>query len=428
MRATSNRLGNNISRMRTARSPGRNDHSKEVLKVMFVTTSLEVGGAASLLSHLVRRLDRERFSPELCCLRSPGAWGTAISEEIPTFAGLLKHKYQFQGWQRLARLFREREPQIVATLGGGDEILLSRLSARTAGVPLTVAVLPTTAGKQRWVRLFTPLADAYVAAAETHAQRLVQTYRLPASKVHHVPGGVDLKKFYPRPAVAQGHLHREHDIPSDAHLLGIVGALQPEKNHEMFLRVATMVRIHVPRSHFFIVGDGPERARLEDTAARWGIRDAVHFLGNRPDVPDLLAELDVVLCTSNHEANPVSVWEAMASGKPIVATRAGYLPETIRDGESGFLVIPGQAEKMCQYALQILRDPLLGRKLGNNARHWAEKHVDVERMVAGYERLFKDLHAQKQGQPNLVIPQSSEAPWSAEPAWNAEPVAVGDEQ
>ena len=106
-------------------------------------------------------------------------------------------------------------------------------------------------------------------------------------------------------------------------MVGIVAALRPEKNHELFLRAAARVLARVPGARFLIVGDGPKRAELEALAESFAIAEAVRFLGTRSDVPELLSLIDVLVLTSHIEANPVSILEAMAGGKPVVATRVG---------------------------------------------------------------------------------------------------------
>ena len=109
----------------------------------------------------------------------------------------------------------------------------------------------------------------------------------------------------------------------------------------MFLKVAAQVRREVPDAHFAIIGDGPRRTDLEALTKQLGLADCVHFLGRRSDVPQLLNLFDVFTLTSHNEANPVSILEAAATGKPIVATRVGSIPETVLDGVTGYLVDPG---------------------------------------------------------------------------------------
>jgi hypothetical protein len=115
---------------------------RDPLRVMFVITCMPVGGAETLLVNLVRRLDRSRFSPEVCCLKYFGPLGEVLAAEIPAFTGLLAHKYDLQVFGRLTRLLRQRRIDAVVTVGtGGDKMFWGRLAAYRAGVPVILSAL-----------------------------------------------------------------------------------------------------------------------------------------------------------------------------------------------------------------------------------------------------------------------------------------------
>ena len=122
----------------------------------------------------------------------------------------------------------------------------------------------------------------------------------------------------------------------------------------MFLRVAARVRREIPDAKFLIVGDGPRRQLFEQMAAELQLRDAVRFLGIRPDVPELLSLMDVVLLTSHVEATGVPL-EELAVGKPVVATRVGSVAEMVLDGETGLLVRPGDEAAMARCVVELFR-------------------------------------------------------------------------
>ena len=238
------------------------------LRVMFLTTSLYTGGAETLLLNLLRRLDRQRFSPELCCLKEAGDLGEELANEMPVQAHLLHHKFDVRVFGRLTRLLRERQIDAVVTVGAGDKMFWGRLAARRAKVPVVISALHSTGWPDgiNWLnRRLTPLTDAFVAVARPHARHLVEVENLPAKRVCIIPNGVDTEKYCPQLHVESscGTLRREIGIPRSAPLVGIVAVLRPEKNHEMFLRVAARVRREVPEAQFLIIGDGPRRAELE---------------------------------------------------------------------------------------------------------------------------------------------------------------------
>lgn len=366
------------------------------LRVMFLATSLPVGGAERLLVDLVRGLDRERFAAEVACLKEPGPLGELLARELPLHHGLLRNKFDVRVLPKLTRLLREQRIDTVATVGAGDKMFWGRLAARRAGVPVVISALHSTGWPDhigRLNRLLTPITDAFVAVAESHARHLIERESLPRRKVVAIRNGVDVDAF--RPQEDRAAIRRELGLAEDAPVCGIVAALRPEKHHELFLRVAALVRIQQPGARFVIVGDGPQRPHLEELTSRWGLQDCILFLGRRDDVPRVLSALDLFLLTSHIEASPVSLLEAMACETPCVATDVGSVSETVQHGITGFVTTAGDAERMCRRALVLLRDPARRRKMGAAGREWVVEHGSVTSMVSGYEELIDRLYRRR---------------------------------
>ncbi len=151
---------------------------REPLRVMFLINDMTVGGAEMLLFNLIRRLDRQRFAPELGCMWKLGELGEQLSEEVPCFAHLIKHKYDVPVLFRLKRLLCERQIDAVVTVGAGDRMFWGRLAAWRAQVPVVISAIHSTGWPDRIERLnrmLTPLTDAFVGVAEQHARYLIDT-------------------------------------------------------------------------------------------------------------------------------------------------------------------------------------------------------------------------------------------------------------
>jgi len=363
------------------------------LRVLFVSTSLPVGGAETLLVNLVRRLDRSRLTPELCCLKEPGPLGELLAGEIPVHSRLLSGKYDVRVLPRLCALLRRRHIDAVVTIGAGDKLFWGRLGARLAGCPVVISALHATGWPDEIGRLnrwLTRLTDAFVAVAQRHGAYLVDVERLPSRRVRVIPNGVDADRFRPEP---NGRLmaRRRAGLPAQAPVVGIVAALRPEKNHRLFLDAAARLLRRLPDARFVVVGDGPERAGLETTARSLGLHDAVLWLGTRSDVPELLRALDVFTLTSTSEASPVSILEAMASGLPVVASDIGSVSESVRCGETGLLVPSGDASQFANDWHRLLTQPELARRFGAAGRQEVLDHWSLDAMVRGYERLVEEI-------------------------------------
>ena len=366
------------------------------LRVMFLVTSMPVGGAETLLVNLVRRLDRERFLPELCCLKERGPLGEMISDEIPVHSGLLGAKHDVRVLGRLTRLFAERRIDAAITVGAGDKMFWGRLAAWRAGLPVVAAALHSTGwpdGVGRLNRLLTPITDAFIAVAAPHGRHLAEIEGFPAAKVHVIPNGVDTERFRPLPRSEA--FRAELGLAPTDRAVAIVAALRPEKNHSMLLEAIANLRRTRPEVKLLVVGEGPERANIERRAAELGVGEAVRLLGNRGDVPEILAAADAFCLSSHMEANPVSILEALACEVPVVAPRVGSIPETVRDGDTGYLVEPGDASAMASRIAMLLDDATARRRLGKSGRELVVAHWSLDNMVRGYERLITDIYLSK---------------------------------
>lgn len=382
------------------------------LRAMFLVTSMPVGGAETLLVNLIRRLDRERIQPYLGCTKELGPLGEELAREIPTFAHLLRGKYDVGVVRRLAKLLRRERIDAVVTVGAGDKMFWGRLAARYARVPVILSALHSTGwpdGVGRLNRLLTPLTDGFIGVATPHGKHLVNNERFPAEKVFVIPNGVDVARFRPR-AECRAALRYELGVPSDAPLVGIVAALRPEKNHALFLQAARLVKEKRPTAHFVIVGDGPERPAIESLRSELGLQHCVHLLGTRSDTPELLAAWDAFALTSHNEANPVSILEALAAGVPVVATRVGSIPETVVPGETGYLATPGNAAEVAEHLETLLADRPRAMQLGNTGRERVIARWSLAAMVQGYTQLIEEIYASKAGGPVPCLRSSATSP------------------
>ncbi len=182
-----------------------------------------------------------------------------------------------------------------------------------------------------------------------------------------MPLGLDLDR-YAAVDDRRGELCAELGVSRDVPLVAIVARLVPIKAHEMFLRAAARVRERLPTSQFLVVGDGERRQALETLAGELGLGASVRFLGWRRDLERVYADAWVVALTSRNEGSPVSLIEAMAAGRPVVATRVGGVPDLVEEGVTGHLVPPGDADALARAMTDLLLDAGRRRAFGQAAR------------------------------------------------------------
>jgi glycosyltransferase involved in cell wall biosynthesis len=303
----------------------------------------------------------------------------------------------------LYRLFRRKRPAIVH-LHLLKARLLGGLAARWAGVPVVVETLhgtllagyysaPVTrllAWLERWLAR---RIDAIVAVSPAVARELVATHVASDARVHVIPLGLDLEPFLA--GAARPTLRRTLGVPADAPLVGVVGRLVPIKGVDAFIDAAAQIRRSLPAAQFVIVGDGPLRPGLERRAREAGLAGQVHFLGWRRDLEELYPDLDLIMLTSLNEGTPVSIIEAMAAGRAVVATRVGGVVDVVEDGVTGVLVPPRDPGALAVAAVALLSDPERRRRMGEAASRAVFPRYSGGRLVEETDALYRSLLARR---------------------------------
>ncbi len=390
--------------------------SDRPLNVMFIITSMPVGGAETLLVNMVRRFDRNRINPMIGCLKEKGPLGEELSSEIPVFENLINHKYDVAVARRLRNLFKENKVDAVITVGAGDKMFWGRLAARYANVPVILSALHSTGwpdGVGKLNRMLTRITDGFIAVAKQHAEYQINEEKFPESKVFMIPNGIDTERFQ-FDAAARQTWRQKFNISETAPVVGIVAALRSEKNHPLFIESAFRTLQQVPDAQFVIAGDGPERPNIEAVIKEKQIESKVHFLGSISDIPGVLSMVDVFGLTSHNEASPVSIMEALSCRRPVVATDVGSIDESVVNGKTGFLVPAGDAEKMSQRWRELLSNQELRDTLGQQGRDHIIKYSSLQSMTDGYVELVESIFCSKQeAAKSTVFAPSNLMPWAS---------------
>lgn len=377
------------------------------LRVLFLVTSMPVGGAETLLVNLVRGLNRQQFSPEIACLKERGPLGEELAHEIPVYHNLISCKFDLLVLPRLCRLMRRQKIDAVVTVGAGDKMFWGRLAAKLAGVPVIASALHSTGWPDsvgRLNRMLTPLTDAFIGVADAHGQHLIENEHFPANKVQIIYNGVDTTRFCPGNKLVARH---NLGLSADAKVVAILAALRPEKNHAMFLSAAAEILRREPRTRFLIIGDGPLRGELEQLAQKLGVAQATQFLGSRHDVEHVLQAVDVMALTSRNEASPVSILEGLSCGVPCVASNVGSVSETVIDNVTGKLFPEGNQTAYVNAVLELLENEPRREQLGAAGRQLVIENRSLDSMVRSYENLLSRLYKLKAKQSVAAAKSSS---------------------
>ena len=374
-----------------------NQPRKSKFNVMFIITSMPVGGAETLLVNMIRRMDPARCKPHICCLKDKDVLGEEIEGEFSIYSNLIRHKMDVGVIGRIKSLIRKHEIDAVITVGAGDKMFWGRLAAKRSRVPVILSALHSTGwpdGVGRMNRMLTPITDGFIAVAENHGRYQVEQEKFPSEKVFVIPNGVDTNRFQ-RDSVKRAQWRQMIGISPSAPAVGIVAALRPEKNHELFLNVAAQVNKTMPEVQFVIAGDGPAKDDLAELAGKLGIADQTHLLGSVSDIPGVLSAVDLFALTSDNEASPVSILEAMSCGLPVVSTDVGSVSQSVIEGRTGMLVPTQQVDPAAEAWLKILQSPELAKSMGEQGREHVISYSSLDSMTESYVDLIEGLYHRK---------------------------------
>jgi glycosyltransferase involved in cell wall biosynthesis len=397
------------------------------IRVLFVAHDAQLHGAQLTLLSILRNLDRSTFTPFVVVTQS-GPFSEEVSRmAIPVWSGLVM-RWVFRRnhvglksvlgapWRLL------RSPAIFALFLGGFPIRLGRLlqlihDQRIDVVYTNTITVVDGAIAAKILRkphiwhlhenietnkgLLKVLPARYVATSLTLklSTRIAVPSRalsnqifgnqLQLQKVEVVHNGVDTNLFTPGPPSFL--LHQQFDIPTDAPLVGICGAIQEAKGHDIFVKAAAEVSRRFPSAHFVVIGDGlPEYLRyIAQLAKGLGISNKLHYTGWRSDVSELLRELQVIVIASKEEAFGLTAIEGMASGIPVISTRCGGPEEVIEHGESGYFAQRGDYVEIAKWIVDLLSSDGLRKRMGNSGRDRTKQQFSVDGFSEKVEKTIK---------------------------------------
>jgi glycosyltransferase involved in cell wall biosynthesis len=389
-------------------------------QVLYINPVAQIGGAERSLMLLIRGINRNLFTPIVVSL-SEGPLQDAIKEcgsvchyiklsEKVTKLSRLYGKYSLLDYLQglggafscilsLASFIRGQRINIVHT-NGIKAHFLGGLAAKLSGVPIIWHLrdfIPPGIEKDILMRIASIVPDKIIVNSDAVGEQFSGTpgaYR----KVVRIYNAVDFEEF--RPSVQGGHIREEFKIDNSVPLVGIIAHLTPWKGHDYFLKAAVKIAEEIPDVMFMIVGDviyqteGHRKYKevLEKLCSDLGLQDRVIFTGFRNDIPEIISTLDLVVhASSQPEPFGRILIEAMAMGKPLVATNLGGVPEIVKNGYTGLLVPPKEPAAIAEASIKILKNRQLALKLGNNGLEHARLNFDVISHVEQIEKLYYNV-------------------------------------
>ena len=372
-------------------------------RLMHVITGLYTGGAETMLLKLLSTMNRAEFDPVVLSLRDHGTLGARIEKQgirvldldmrgsLPTLSAI---------W-RLRRVARHVQPDLIQGWMYHGNLAASLAAHMTADqVPVAWSVHHTIYDLKE-EKPTTDLAIRVSAKLSSTPCRIIY-YSTVSAQLHEkfgynpgrtvvLPNGFDCEQF--RPSIeASASLKREVGVADGTMLVGLVARYHPVKDHANFLRAAGMLAAQRANVGFILVGKGlvPENRDLMEVIGKQGLGRRVHLLGERHDIPYVMAGLDIATCSSWSEAFPTVVGEAMACGVPCVVTDVGESSAIV--GDTGIVVPPRDSAALAAGWMKLLD---LGQKqrlrLGAAARQRVVRNYSMDSIAGQYEAIYRDM-------------------------------------
>jgi len=356
---------------------------------MQLVHSFRIGGSEKLALDIAGHLDRSRWVPSACALDVDGALGKELDAAgIPRFV-MHRRGIEVDVMRRLYRLFRDNRIDVVHTHHFA-QLFYALLPARLAGARVvhTEHEYFTYADARIARMMIGPLVrfcSVMTVVGQEVGDHFVEVLGVPSRRVVVVRNGVDLRAFDDDRRAAR----RELGLDESAFVLGTVGRLEPEKDQGTLLEVFRRVTATRPEARLVLVGDGTLAEELKSHAERLGVLDRVSFLGFRRDIGRVLAAMDVFILSSVREGLPISIIEAMAARRPVVASDVGSVRDVVRDGVDGFVVPAREVEAFVDAVHRLGGAPDLMARMGESGRAAVEARFSLAEMVKAYEALYR---------------------------------------
>lgn len=357
------------------------------IHICHVSMTLRTGGLERLLVEFGRLANRDRYLLEFVSLTDAGPPADdlrALGVHVRSLGFPKVGKRQV--YRSLKKLFRDRAIDIVHTHNTYPHFYAT-LAAVSARVPVIVNTQHGRGCGNGWkdhLQFATAnhFADRVVGVSEDATQLCRRQNPASAAKMMRLWNGIDVGRF-------------KFTGPARNCTAISVGRLSSEKDFATLVRAAAIVRTRVPEFRLLMVGDGAERPALEAISREHNLGDVVTFLGERRDVPALLAEAGFYVASSRTEGISLTILEAMSVGLPVVTTAVGGSPEIVDEGVTGDLAPPQDPQALADAMVRMCERKEEWPAIGAAGRARVEQHFNVRTMMNGYERLYEELLASK---------------------------------
>jgi glycosyltransferase involved in cell wall biosynthesis len=358
-------------------------------------TGSRMHGVKRLFGWMIPRFDATRFRVSLISLRKKDLSEDTLEQAGIDVTYLARHKFDPATFPALLKVLRARKADLLHMHGYGATTF-GRLCAWRMGIP-SVLHEHANHGDTPWFqkaadRLLAPYTDLAIAVSASTAEFTTRARLVPAERTKVVYLGAPLDEFArERSAGEIAAARAELGLAPDAIAVGTVTRLMPSKGNEFLVAAVPAIAARHPRVRVLVVGEGEREGALRGQAQALGLGDRLVFTGFRRDVAGTLSALDVVVFPSLWEGTPLTVFEALATGKPIVATDADGLKDVLTDRHDALVVPRRDPARLAESVCTLIEQPRLAADLAAGARATGRRY-DITAFVRKMEQLYVLLH------------------------------------
>ncbi len=368
------------------------------MKILLLTTHLDMGGIAVYTVTLARYLKKRGHEPVVVtaggkleeCLRDNGIEHIRI--DIKT-----KAEFGFKVWKallRLSRVIRERNIDVIHSQTRVTNVM-GCLVSKLTGAPHVTTCHGFFKHRRLSRRLFPCWGSETIAISKSVREHLIKDFGMPSEHVNHVYNGIDVSVYSTGSVTRDRGLFSRIGLKEDIPVIGAIGRLSPVKGQRYLIEAFGELVARGMKAQLLIIGDGPDKGKLKELVSTSGIADRVFFDEGGETLRRYLGLLDIYCIPSVGEGFGLSLVEAMASGRPCIASNVGGLAEIVSDGEDGMLVPPCDPQAIASAIEIMLREEPLRRSLAAAAREKAIKNFSIEdsvtRTIKVYEKAISSV-------------------------------------
>lgn len=361
------------------------------MKTLHIESGMHLYGGAQQVVSLLQGLQAVGDAPVLACPQGSAIAGPARALGLPVHELPMRGDLDLGMVSRLRRLIRVEQPLLVHLHSRRGSDLWGGIAARLENVPAILSRRVDNPEPRWWVRRKYRLFAKVIAISEG-IRTVLLSEGLDPGQVTCVHDAVDTDDYRPEPA-DRAWLRAEFGLEADEAIVAMVAQFIPRKGHRTLLAALPALFAAHPRTRVLLLGQGPELNAIRELVQQAGWNNRVLFPGFRRDIARMLPCIDLLVHPAQMEGLGVALLQAAACGLPIVASRAGGIPEIVRPGLNGELIAPGDAVALAGHMISLLADSGLRRRYSAAGRAIAVREFSVDAMVKGHLAVYRELLA-----------------------------------